>query len=244
MDSSNFEDFSDGDWDNSPSLSWNERDWHEFLLKKDEEVAKFRALYRDRIGKSARLDEIASLMSWDMEDWNSIDEGENFLIFPDISNHGSDFEMINQKDVDPDSLESISQNPYTIHCHPVYIVCSGLFSDLRDSFIEILKEGSFPHSSLDLWDFGITLTRTEKEFFMAIHALDLADFLLSICHMKRVLANLNSLLDWQDRFRKKPFSGIENWDKNTMVRLFDLREVCLRLIKECRKEAQSFREEE
>ena len=176
------------------------------------------------------------------DSWKIIEDGENFLIFSDIDN--SDFEKIDHLDIDSDSYENMSQNPYTIHCHPVYIVCSGLFADIRESFLELLKRTSFPYKSSELWDFGITLSKTENEFFMAIHALDLADFLLSICHMKRVLVNLNRMLDWQARFRKKSFSGVEIWDKNTMARLFDLREVCLRLIQECRKEAQSFREEE
>ena len=242
MDSNNFDDFSDSDWDKSPSLGWNERDWHEFLLKKDAEIKKFRALYQDKIDNPSRLDEIASLMSWDKEEWHSLEDGENFLIFSDIDT--ADFEKIDYRDIDSDSNENISQNPYTIHCHPVYIVCSGLFADIRESFLELLKQASSPYKSSDIWDFGMTLSKTENEFFMAIHALDLADFLLSICHMKRVLVNLNKMLDWQARFRKKSFLGVEIWDKNNMIKLFDLREVCLRLIQECRKEAQSFREEE
>lgn len=77
----------------------------------------------------------------------------------------------------------------------------------------------------------------------AIHALDFGDFALAVTLFKRSLATLNSLLAEM----QAPALGAgraAQWREMALPRVFDLREIWLRVIAECRDELEQLSDEE
>ena len=77
-----------------------------------------------------------------------------------------------------------------------------------------------------------------------IHSLDLAEFLLAICHFKTAMAHFNQCLNAIDRLVESGNGNAAEWHKDTVGLLFDIREVWLRVMEQCRLDEKSFRDEE
>ena len=168
-----FEGNHDGEWDDNEDIAWNESDWQNFLRNSDKEIAKFTTAYNQVKTSPDRLDETAVLMGWHRDDWSSTEvieweEDENSQIRP------IDFDEINNLD------------PYTIHRHPVFISSSALFSYLRAAWEHFMRENEkLPDSSLS-WSYGSSLADSERHCVLAASCLDLGDFLLAVCHLKKL----------------------------------------------------------
>jgi hypothetical protein len=123
--------------------------------------------------------------------------------------------------------------PYTIHRHPVFIVTQGLFLWLNKTFEQFLDHPASGHISPSLaWKYSNLLHEAEHQAVMGTHALDLADYSLSICHYKRALAGINETFSVLEQIFKKQQDAEYRQEIN--ARLFDLRELYLRIISECR----------
>ena len=182
------------------------------------EVSKFITFYEHSSRKQGHLDEIARHMGWEVSDWSNKDGYTE----EDLS----EFPSMEEEDFEP-------SEPYTLHRHPVYIVTQGLFYWLRNSFNDYLEKSLGRQVSARIgWNYATALQETEQQAVMGIQALDMADYSLAICHFKRALSGINQTMAILEELF--PDNIEEPYRKEIQIRLFDLREVYLRIIGECR----------
>jgi hypothetical protein len=226
MSQHNPEGFPEGDWDERGDLSWNEFDWRQFLLRRGKEVERFASLYQIHCHEMDHLDHVAQQMGWQAEDWSVADfEGESDDLETTSGVPGED------------GSDSLDGDPYTLHRHPVFIVTRALFGQL-DLLVEALCAVPGIHLRVRpkrLWALAGALSSAEREMLLALQSLDMGDFMLAVIHFKLAhqaisdtMTHLEGLADVSgaaDEFRLE-----------ARVRLFDLREVCLRVMNDCREE--------
>lgn len=212
------EGFSDGEWDDREDLSWNEHDWRRFLQRQQQEVARFANLYLKHCYESDHLDTVAKEMGWDVSEWSAVD--------PDTD-----------EEADAARDEEVGDfDPYTIHRHPVFVVSSGIFAQLRFIAETLLARGRMKTvSAKALWNFGHALGDGERNMLLALQSLDMGDFILSVIHLKYALRAINQCMRWAEELVGQADHANE-FRLESRIRLFDLREVCLRLISDCREE--------
>jgi hypothetical protein len=178
-------------------------------------------LYEKSNRATGHLDEIAKLMGWEVSDWSANDTMDGM---PDMSGT-EDF---------PDSEEEFDGGePYTIHKHPVFIVSQGLFLWLKKTFEQFLEHPASSNvTALLAWKYSNTLQDAEYHAMMGTQALDMADYSLAICHFKRALSGINDTFASLEKvFADQPDA---EYRSEINARLFDLRELYLRIIGECR----------
>jgi hypothetical protein len=220
----NFEGQPEGDWEDRGNLSWSEVDWQKFLQRQEREVARFLRYYDEcPIGPAERLDWVARQMGWDAEDWSVSD-------LPD-----EDEDSEGWRKPEDENRELSDSDPYTLHRHPVYVVCSGLFLQLRYLWRTALKNKSAPVDALLCWDYAESLNEAEKHSLMAMQSMDMGDFLLCVIHLKRSLRGVNLAMSLLPPLITASSAG-EYFRHAMFTRLFDLREVCLRVMQDCRDE--------
>jgi len=111
FDSENFYDFNA----ESNLPDWNEKQWHEYLKKSDNEVLRFASAYTVHKLKGLKLVEIANILGWNFpEDDDEENEDENSADFSD--------------------------EPWTLLNHPVYIITRALFKNLREYIDNLDKD--------------------------------------------------------------------------------------------------------
>jgi hypothetical protein len=229
MNNFNFESHSEGDWEDAGHLSWNEHDWQQYLQRTDEEVGRFSQYYKSSKDQPNYLDNIAHLMGWDDEDWAvgaETDEEQMTETALEIEGNAS----LEEDDDDND--------PYTLHRHPVYVVVRALYADIRRDWNTLLESPGLPLFSMkQLWGFSSILYEGEMALHFAVVALDMGDVALAVCHFKKALFFVN-----------QAFAQMSEWEatrKDTLThaliescfkRLFDVREICLRVMQDCREE--------
>ena len=84
-----------------------------------------------------------------------------------------------------DMEEINNMDPYTIHRHPIYITSNALFSYLRASWEQLMRNNKEKNESDLVWGYSVSLADAEKHCIMAANSLDLGDFLLAVCHFKK-----------------------------------------------------------
>ena len=216
-----FENNQDGEWDDSGDVAWNEADWQKFLRNADKEVSKFISAYNKVSGKEDRIDATAAIMGWHRDDWSSLDEE-------------LDEEMIKQ--IRPVEMEELSKmEPYTIHRHPIYISATGLYAYLRTAWEHYMRNNREKSSSHLSWSYCASLSEGERHSVLASNCLDLGDFLLAVCHLKKAHAALNESLRLNRLFTHQSDSVFETYQSESNMRLHDLREIWLRVMHDCRK---------
>jgi hypothetical protein len=214
----------EGDGDERGNLSWSEADWHHFLHRREKEIARFLEFYDQApVPAMDRLDWAARQMGWESGDWSVSD-------FPDDEADEAD-----EAWREPVAADDEDMDPYTLHRHPVYIVSSGLFLYLRFTWQHLLTEqGSIGDARLN-WDFAESLNEAEKHCLMALQSMDMGDFLLCVIHLKRALRGLNLAMSLLPQlFSEMPERRA--FEAAFSSRLFDLREVFLRVMQDCREE--------
>lgn len=211
----NFEGFSDGEWDEKGDLSWNEHDWQQFLKRHEAEVARFLETYRSLEHDIDHLDQAAHQMGWDQDEWSGID-GE-----AEESERGD---------------EGDDLDPYTLHRHPVFVVTRALARDLGTLFARWLRaygEGLPPQR---IWALGSHLRGLEVNAVLGVQALDMGDYGLSVNQMKLALIEINAILKMLVELSASHPKQTRLLANAARTRLFDIREVCLRVMLDCRDE--------
>lgn len=217
-----FEGSSEGDWEEGGDLAWNEADWQLFLRNSDREIARFMTAYNKVKDQDDRLDAAASLMGWHRDDWSSTDEIE--LDENDLPS------------VKPMEIEEINcMDPYTIHRHPIYITSNALFSFLRASWEQLMRSNKKQNDCDLVWGYSVSLADAEKHCIMAANSLDLGDFLLAVCHFKKAHSALNESMRINRLFKHHNSKKFKNYLKETNIRMYDLREIWLRVMSDCRR---------
>ncbi|WP_404423271.1 hypothetical protein [Nibricoccus sp. IMCC34717] len=213
---------SDNDWEESGELAWNEFDWEQYLRGQDEVIQRYVAFYEQLRDHPQRIDEVAHLMGWDKEAWSS--EG-------------------NDSDLDPEDIEDadFDSDPYTLHKNPVFVATRGIFLTLKRAWECLAHDPSRVPQRLAL-AFQTSLYRAEDNAMLAIQALDFGDYAMAISLLKRSLRDLNESFALLDEKSVAFSRALTAFRHDSFPRLFDLREIWLRVMEECRHELSRPRE--
>ncbi len=84
----------------------------------------------------------------------------------------------------------------------------------------------------------------EEQAVQAIHALDFGDYAMAVSLFKRALSALNSSLALLNDDSITRHRHVYAWRDEALPSLFDLREIWLRVIAECREELERPLEDE
>lgn len=227
MSAFDFDNNSESDWDSSEELGWNEFQWQKYLKKNQDTIATFLGHYEELKRQPGHLDEIAHRMRWDNEDWapGDPDEEEDDSPFASQESEGSFAES--EEDFEP----------YTVHKHPVYIVTHGLYQHLIYCWEQFCSHaGPAGMPALFASRFATSLHQGEFHAAMAINALDMGDFNLAVCHFKCALSGINQSMALINQLEHAPEQLITAFKTEALQALFDLRDVWLRVMSDCREE--------
>jgi hypothetical protein len=129
--------------------------------------------------------------------------------------------------------EMLDDEPYTLHRHPVFIVNMGLFFQLRHLWRNSLQQYNGSANALLNWDFSDALGESERHALMAMQCMEMGDFMLCVVHLKRTIKSLNhSMHLLPSLFKRMP--ELDGLKHDLLQRIFDLREVALRVMRDCR----------
>ena len=206
-------------WDDRGDLAWNEFDWERYLRDQDEAIHRYLRFYESCKDVPDRIDKVAEKMNWGDDEWT--DE--------------SDLEDDDSVSDDADGPGDSEEDVYTLHKNPIFIATKAIYLGLNRSWQRLASDPAKAPQSLAV-SLLSSLHQGEEHAVQAVHALDFGDFAMAISLFKRAMSALNgtlALLSADDVMR---YRGVSEWREEALPRLFDLREVWLRVIAECREE--------
>lgn len=201
-----------GDFDGSGNASWGEADWAGYLHRNDLEVGRFLSYYAEVKNLPDRLDVSARRMGWENADWAPGDS-------PDEAD-----------DADEEAVDL----PYCIHQHPVYVVARALSLQLVHCFRRLCADAGPQVPALVAADVMRAFWDAEHQMVMAINATDTGDLPLALVHMKRALGAINYAIGLSAGLPAAARLSSAEAAQDIESTLFDLREVCLRVMADCR----------
>lgn len=210
----------ENDWDERRELSWTEADWEQYLAEHETAVRDYLKHYEQLPTATDRIDEVARRMGWDMQP-------------DDVASTDAEFES-ESRDEDEDSPNFEEDfDLYTVHRNPVHIATKALYLTLIANWERIAAHPEHIHPAVGLAVAG-SLYRGREHALQAVQSLDMGDYALAICFFKRALRELNDTLA---RLSVSPESDgglLARYREFATPRLFDLREIWLRVMAECR----------
>jgi hypothetical protein len=210
---------SENEWEENGDLAWNEFDWELYLREQEVAVHHYLGFYEALKASPDRIDEVADKMGWDRAAADEAEEREN-----------------------PEKV-LFSDEIYTLQKNPVYIATKALFLSVRRSWEAIASSPGKIPQSLAL-SFLSSLHRCEEQAVMAIHALDFGDYSMAVCLFKRALAELNDCFASIGSEEAGGYVAVRACRDDMRMRLFDLREIWLRVISDCREDSNRPADEE
>lgn len=223
---SNFD--SDGaqenEWEDRGDLAWNEFDWELYLREQDDAVHRYLGFYEACKDSADRIDDVAELMNWGSTD----DEDES----------KADSSVSDDDDEDDDSdYDEDGTDVYTLHKNPIFISTKALYLGLRRHWELAAGDNNKVPQPLAL-SLLTSLHRGEEQSIQAIHALDFGDYAMAISLFKRALSGLNGTLALLNDNSALKHKTVLSYREMALPRLFDLREIWLRVVHECREELE------
>lgn len=226
MANSNSQNPSDNEWEDRGELIWNEFDWERYLREQDEIVLRYLAFYEQVRSHPERLDEAARLMGWGVEEWTS--EG--------VSDGDDEDDETEEDESEPVEVDLDDEDePYTLHKNPIHVATRALFFSLKRTWEQTADDPAKVPQKLALAHYA-TLLRTEDQAMQAVSALDFGDYAMAISLFKRALRELNFTLSTLAPEACEHSRALARYREDALPRLFDLREVWLRVMSECREE--------
>jgi hypothetical protein len=216
------EGYFENDWDECGDLAWNEFDWERYLREQDDTLHRYLAHYERLKDHPERIDEVARLMGWDGGDRSDA---------ADSDGSEADTEQV-------DALPSTGNDPiepYTLHRNPVFIATKAIYLSLKRSWERVADDGAKIEQPL-AFAIQTSLFRGEEHAVLGVQALDLGDFAMAVSLFKRALQELNRSLALAAEPAAKASRHFAAWRDDALPRLFDLREIWLRVMSECRQE--------
>ena len=177
------------------------------MRSEDDEVAKYQTLYNKLVRSVNRLDEVALFMGWQQRPG----EEENPAV---------------EDDADPE--------PHTLHKHPLFVSSKALHNWLIEKLqlhIALCSEQFSTQQALALQS-----AYHESDYYglLAVTALDMDDFALAIAYFKRGMVSINKALALLAEFEASGIEPLPLYARQARVRLFDVREIWLRVTSDCR----------
>lgn len=209
----------ENDWEDRGELAWNEFDWERYLREQDEAVTRYLSFYEAAKGDTERIDTVAEKMGWGQGDWS--DDGDS-----------SDDE---DDDDDDDSAPFDDDDVYTLHKNPIFIATKAIYLGLRQSWEALALDGTKVPQPVAVALLA-SLHRGEEHAVQAIHALDFGDYAMAVSLFKRAMSALNGSLALLNAESAVQHAPVAAWREDALPRCFDLREIWLRVIAECREE--------
>ncbi|MFA5257236.1 MAG: hypothetical protein WC360_03720 [Opitutales bacterium] len=224
MSNYNFEGQPEGDWDDRGDLSWQEYDWQQYLVRHEQELDKFIELYNSLKDQPDHIDEVAHKMGWDAEDWSVGD--------------GSDEDEDSAEDSDEEDIDDAQEDfdPYTLLRHPVFVVVRGLYRYLRSMWAHYQLRDDVVVNPSATWALAQTLSEGEMHATLSLQSLDMGDYALAVCQIKLALDSVNKTFTVLPAVLPGCTPAEQLVEQEFRVRLFDLREVCLRVLNDCREQ--------
>jgi hypothetical protein len=204
---------SENEWEENGDLAWNEFDWEVYLREQEGSVHRYLGFYESLKAGPDRIDEVADKMGWDRADADETEDREN-----------------------PEKV-MFSDEIYTLQKNPVYIATKAIFLSLRRSWETAASEPGRIPQPLSI-AFLSALHRCEEQAVMAIHALDFGDYAMAICLFKRALSALNECFALIGTEAAGRIVAVREGREGMRQRLFDLREIWLRVISDCREDGE------
>lgn len=197
------------EWEDSWETGLNEFSWETYLQTEDQEVKKYQAIYSKLIRSPNRLDEVALYMGWQ----------------PNAETQDTDR---------PVEEAEHSELPYTLHRHPLFVSSKALHRWLTEQWgrrIALAPESIEASSAIE---YQTALGESDYYGLLAVTALDIDDFALAIAYFKRGMVAVNKALGMLSVFDSKNIEAISLYAKHARIRLFDIREIWLRVTSDCR----------
>ncbi len=211
---------SENQWEDRGDLAWNEFDWERYLQEQDEAIHRYLRFYDGCKNTADRIDFVAEKMNWGQEDWS--EEGE--------ATEASEDEA---EEVVGDEQDDV----YTLHKNPIYIATKAIYLGLHGSWTVLATDSGKVTQPMAVALLS-SLHRGEEQAVQAIHALDFGDYAMAVSLFKRALSALNASLALVNDDAVAQNTQLQPWREDALPRLFDLREVWLRVIAECREELE------
>ena len=205
-------------WDDRGDLAWNEFDWERYLRDQDEAILRYLRFYEACRNEPDRIDKVAEKMNWGDEDWSDEAPAD-----PDVAEDESDGAADGEDEV------------YTLHKNPIFIATKAIYLGLNRSWQRLASDPARAPQALAVSVLG-SLHQGEEHAVQAIHALDFGDFAMAISLFKRAMSALNGTFALLSSDQVQRCPAVSAWREESLPRLFDLREVWLRVIAECRDE--------
>jgi hypothetical protein len=210
---------SENEWEENGDLAWNEFDWEVYLREQDGAIHRYLGFYESLPSGPERIDEVADRMGWDRGEAEDSEERE-----------GAEKALF-------------SDEIYTLQKNPVYIATKALFLSLTRSWEKISSEPGKVPQPLAVGFLG-ALHRCEEQAIMAIHALDFGDYAMAVCLFKRGLSALNDCFALVGSQQAEKAEAVRLGQGEMRAKMFDLREIWLRVISDCREDTDRQSEEE
>ncbi|MBC2605512.1 hypothetical protein [Pelagicoccus albus] len=197
------------EWEDSWDSGLNEFSWEKYLRTETDQVKKYQAIYSKLIRSSNRLDEVALYMGWQ----------------PNIEAPESE---------DSSAGNQVPEVPYTLHRHPLFVSSKALHGWLTEQWMRRVSLSPEAVDAASALSYQISLNESDYYGLLAVTALDMDDFALAIAYFKRGMSSLNAALSELKKFEALNIEPVSLYVKHARIRIFDIREIWLRVTSDCR----------
>jgi hypothetical protein len=209
----------ENEWEDRGELAWNEFDWERYLREQDDSIHRYLGFYEAFRLSPTRIDAVAEQMGWGSGNWSDDDETSELV----------------EEDASADAPESGESDVYTLHKNPIFIATKAIYLSVKRPWELNAGDATKVPPTLALGLLA-SLHRGEEQAVQAIHALDFGDYAMAVSLFKRALSGLNSTLALLNDPKATAHRAVAAYREETLPKLFDLREIWLRVISECRVE--------
>jgi len=206
------------DWEEHGELAWTEFDWERYLREQDDAILRYLRFYDACKDAPDRIDAVAKKMDWGQEDWS--EETEDTTDAAEAA--------------EPETFDA-KDDVYTLHKNPIFIATKAIYLGLNRSWVPLASVPANVPQPLAMALLA-SLQRGEEQAVQAINALDFGDYAMAVSLFKRALSGLNGTLALINDDGVARHKRVLAWREQSLPMLFDLREIWLRVISECREE--------